>query len=503
MTDKKNKKQSLLHKAKKNGCKRFHYGLGVIACLIASLLYSATLAAATVQGVKLAPSSEKTKILIDLDAPAGHHLFMLQNPQRVVIDIPKSKMSQWAKMPSGTGVITQFRHGDQADKLRLVADLKSSVLASSYIVQAKENSKARRLVIELDHAASKAGKVIAPVKSQDDDTRDVVVAIVAGHGGQDPGSIGPQGTHEKKVVAAIAKKLAAKINAEKGLKAHLVPSAYNNRKASFRERVKSARDQNADMFISIHADSFRDASVTGSSVYVLSQRGASSTTARWLANKVNGSDLVGGVSLKDKDNTLASVLLDLSQGATIAASTRLGQSMLDELASIGRVRKKEVQYANFAVLKSPDVPSILVETGYISNPDEERKLRNVAHQDKIAKAMFTGIKDYFTKNPPSRSVFSKKPKADVPKVYVAEYKSPATTNKSPATVNPTATKAKVATRSAKTEFTLKAHKIRSGESLSVVSARYNVTIQALKRINKLKSNNVRIGQVLQVPVSSS
>ena len=227
----------------------------------------------------------------------------------------------------------------------------------------------------------------------------MIIAIDAGHGGEDPGAIGKNGTREKDVVLAIARALAQRVDAEPGMKAVLTRNG--DYFVPLRDRMRRARAQQADLFVSIHADSIRDRSVDGSSVYILSQRGATDEAARWLAERENASDLVGGVSLEDKDDVLASVLLDLSQSASLSASQAAAEHVLHQLNLVGEIRKPLVQQARFVVLKSPDIPSMLVETAYISNPQEEQRLRGAAHQGKLAAAIHQGLREYFYSDPPA------------------------------------------------------------------------------------------------------
>ncbi len=234
--------------------------------------------------------------------------------------------------------------------------------------------------------------------------RDIVIAVDAGHGGEDPGATGQAGVHEKDVVLAIARALARRIDAEPGMRAVLTRD--HDEFLTLRERIRRARDANADLFVSIHADSIANSAVSGSSVYVLSERGATNEAARWLAERENAADLMGGVSLADKGKRLASVLLDLSQSANISASMSAAQSVLGALQGVGLVRKGQVQQAGFVVLKSPDIPSMLVETAYISNPAEERRLRNPAQQAALADAIFSGLRSYFAGNPPKGTRFA-------------------------------------------------------------------------------------------------
>jgi len=240
-----------------------------------------------------------------------------------------------------------------------------------------------------------------PVKAEHapPDARDLVIAVDAGHGGEDPGATGKNGTHEKNVVLAIAKQLAQQINNEPGMRAVLIRDG--DYFVTLRDRMQRARKQQADLFVSVHADSIRDRAVTGSSVYILSQKGATDEASRWLAERENAADLVGGVSLDNKDDVLASVLLDLSQTAALNASQAAANSVLHRLDQIGEIRKRQVQQARFVVLKSPDIPSMLVETAYISNPGEEQRLRDRLYQEKIAVAIHQGLKDFFYTNPPA------------------------------------------------------------------------------------------------------
>jgi len=240
----------------------------------------------------------------------------------------------------------------------------------------------------------------APTESN----RDVVIAIDAGHGGKDPGSIGRDGTYEKSVVFAVARLLADRINSEPGMRAVLTRD--RDEFVIHRERIRRARAQRADLFVSVHADSIRDRSITGASVYVLSQGGASSEAARWLAERENAADLMGGVSLSDKDRALSSVLMDLSMTANINTSASVAERVLLSLDRVGEVRKPKVQQAGFLVLKSPDIPSILVETAYISNPSEELRLRTPSHQNKLANAIFQGLYKYFEQYPPAGTRFA-------------------------------------------------------------------------------------------------
>lgn len=239
--------------------------------------------------------------------------------------------------------------------------------------------------------------------------RPLIVAIDAGHGGQDPGARGHKGSREKDITLAIARELARQVNATPGLKAYLTRDT--DMFIPLAQRYQRARAAKADLFVSIHADSFTNPDASGSSVFVLSQRGASSQAARWLANQENAADLVGGVRLQDKDNTLASVLLDLSQSATMKASEDMASHVLSGLKRLGKTHKAHVERANFVVLRSPDVPSMLVETAFISNPDEERRLNDPRHQQQLARAILDGVNTYFTRQPPPGTLYAARAEA--------------------------------------------------------------------------------------------
>jgi N-acetylmuramoyl-L-alanine amidase len=299
-------------------------------------------------------------------------------------------------------------------------------------------------------ASSPAVKPVVVKTSTATPLRELVIAIDAGHGGKDVGATGRRGTREKTVVLSISRKLAELIKKEPGMRPVLIRDG--DYYLGLRQRIDKARKHNADLFISIHADAFRDSRARGSSVFVLSRRGASSEMARWIAAKENAADLAGGVSLDDKDDMLTGVLLDLSQSATLAASHEVASNMLSGLKQLGKTHKSTVQRAGFMVLKSPDIPSILVETAFISNPTEENNLRNSRHQAKLAQAMLNGIRDYFDNHPP------------------------------PGTM-------RVARK----------HKIKRGDTLSDIAAAYQVSLNSLRGFNSLKTDRLRVGEMLRIP----
>lgn len=383
-----------------------------LALLIVCSLSAAGAQAVEVRDAKVAATPRSTQVVLNLSGRAVHRFSTLKNPDRVVVDIRDAhlKSRQWASV-AGAGAVKGVRLGKRdKGELRVVVDLTRAMKARSYLA-AGPSKNTYRLIIDLQErvaATSTAGALIAntaakdsPVKAEHapPDARDLLIAIDAGHGGVDPGATGKNGTHEKDVVLAIARELAQQVNAEPGMRAVLIRDG--DYFVPLRDRMQRARKRQADLFVSVHADSIRDRNVSGSSVYILSQRGATNEASRWLAERENAADLVGGVSLENKDDVLASVLLDLSQTAALSASQDAASSVLRRLDQVGEIRKRQVQQAGFVVLKSPDIPSMLVETAYISNPGEEQRLRNRAYQGKIAVAIHQGLKDYFYANPPT------------------------------------------------------------------------------------------------------
>jgi N-acetylmuramoyl-L-alanine amidase len=353
---------------------------------------------------------------------------MLHNPERVVLNVPGGHIGKGARAEApGRGAVKNVHLSLVQGQLRVVLDLATASQAKSFL--AKPNSRyGYRLVVDVATAtptiATAATRPVRPEHAPHE-SRDLIIAIDAGHGGEDPGAIGQNGLREKDVVLGIAKDLFADINAEPGMKAVLTRNG--DYFLPLRERMRRARAQSADLFVSVHADSIRDRSIDGSSVYILSQRGASDEASRWLAARENASDLIGGVSLDDKDDVLASVLLDVSQTASLNASQAAASRVLRQLSLAGQVRKMQVQEARFMVLKSPDIPSMLVETAYISNPQEEQRLRTDAQRAKIAAAIHRGVRDYFYANPPLGTRIAQLAGANTPGV-AAPHEALANTN---------------------------------------------------------------------------
>jgi N-acetylmuramoyl-L-alanine amidase len=367
--------------------------------VVAFAAHPALAAKVTIKDVRLWAGPDGTRLVFDLSAPVEHSVLTLDNPDRVVVDIPAASLESERVLPEGQGFVKQLRAAEQPNgDLRVVVDLTDPAQPKTFSV-GPQQSYGHRLVLDLTPSKGTAAMPPSVVKAAADaHGRDIVVAIDAGHGGVDPGSIGKRGTYEKHVTLEIARRLKARIDREPGMRAVLTRD--NDTFVELRERIARARRQQADMFVSVHADSYRDRSVAGSSVYVLSARGASDESTRWLADRENAADLIGGVKLDDKDSVLASVLLDLSQSASMSASIDAADNVMQELYKIGNITNRGVKHAGFLVLKSPDIPSLLVETAFISNPAEEARLLDPKHQQRLAEAIHQGVRAYFYTNPP-------------------------------------------------------------------------------------------------------
>lgn len=397
-------------------------------------LFGATVASSAaptrVTDVRLWSGPEGTRLVLDLSAPAEFQVFAVENPDRIVIDLQNADLVSRKGLPAGQGPVKAVRSGPQPNRgLRLVLDLDAPHAMRSFTVGPDGNA-GDRLVVELPPAGAATSTATAaaaagasgaagasapaaaattarapdgasPVKrlsQADANARDLVIAVDAGHGGQDPGALGRSGTREKDVTLAIARRLAAAIDAEPGMRAVLIRDG--DYFITLGGRTRRARQLGADMFVSVHADSVRNRDINGSSVYVLSMRGASDEAARWLAESENAADLMGGVSLDDKNDALASVLLDVTQNEAMSSSVEAADSVLASLRRVCAVHRERVQHAGFVVLKSPDIPSMLVETAFISNATDERRLRDPDEQDKLAAAIRDGVKRYFYDRPP-------------------------------------------------------------------------------------------------------
>jgi len=405
--------------------------------------------------VRMWQAPEHTRLVFDVSGPVEHTLFRLANPERVVIDMRNARL---VPADGDLSLENSFLKGMRSaprngDDLRVVLDLKRQLQPKSFLLK-PNREYGHRLVIDLYDPGAEQSTVkdpSGPLADAPQPPRDVVIAIDAGHGGEDPGARGRRGTREKDVVLQIARHLADLVRQEKGMQPVLIRDG--DYYLGLRKRMEKARSHKADLLISIHADAFRDARAKGASVYVLSRSGATNEAARWLAESENASDLVGGVSLDDKDDLLAKVLLDLSQTGTIEASLDVGSDVLVSLKQVVEAHKHRVQQAGFVVLKSPDIPSILVETAFISNPHEERKLRDPRHQQRMAKAMMAGIRSYFARHAP-------------PGTLLAEHRE---------------------------------HVIARGDTLSEIAEQYQVSLASLRAANGIEGDQLKVGQVLRIP----
>ncbi len=381
--------------------------------LLVSPLFALPLGAHATQirNARLWRSDDKLRLVFDLSGPVQYKTFSLTSPDRLIIDLSGAGLSgDFSQLALKNSGITSIRSGHfgQSDT-RIVLDLVEPMQLNSFVLPPQEG-QGHRLVLDLTNAtraprqiAAEPAPLVAPVDKAHP-KRGIIVVVDPGHGGKDPGAIGSKGQREKDVVLSIAQLLAKRLKREKGFDVKLVRN--DDFFVPLRKRVDIARQHKADMFISVHADAAPRLTASGASVYALSEGGATSATARFMAQRENGADLLGAttlLNLKDKDPMLAGVILDMSMNATIASSLQLGSSVLGSLQNITSLHQKRVEQAGFAVLKSPDVPSILVETGFISNPRDAQRLVTARHQQAVADGLFEGLKRYFQKNPPMNS----------------------------------------------------------------------------------------------------
>ncbi|UZJ60487.1 N-acetylmuramoyl-L-alanine amidase [Pseudomonas sp. KU26590] len=373
--------------------------------------------ATQIRNARLWRSDSKLRLVFDLSGPVQYKTFTLSAPERIIIDVSGARLEgNFSQLALENTPIKSIRSGHfgQSDT-RIVLDLTSPVQINSFLL-GPEGAQGNRLVLDLGHdvlsrppvqlaaAAPLIKEPPAQSTGRDRSKRDIMVVVDAGHGGKDPGAVGSKGEREKDVVLSIAQLLAKRLKREKGFDVRLVRN--DDFFVPLRKRVDFARKYNADMFISVHADAAPRLTASGASVFALSENGATSATARFMAQRENGADLIGATSLlnlKDKDPMLAGVILDMSMNATIAASLDLGHTVLGSLEGITTLHQKRVEQAGFAVLKSPDVPSILVETGFISNSRDSQRLVTARHQQAVADGLFDGMKRYFERNPPAGS----------------------------------------------------------------------------------------------------
>ncbi|HCR97616.1 MULTISPECIES: N-acetylmuramoyl-L-alanine amidase [Halomonas] len=474
--------------------------------LMALMASVSSVQAADVESMRLWAAPDHARLVFDLSGVTQANVFSLSDPERLVIDLEESQLKTDAStLPLDGSAIEVVRTGPRdGGGLRVVLEL-NRLVEPRHFVLPPNDQYGHRLVVDLEYPGESAVEnPIDPIEAmirdqemlaqrndvqaqlpdsqaspgtqspepaevqpaQPHPQRDVIIAVDAGHGGEDPGAIGPGGTREKDVVLDIGRRLAAKINATPGYKAVLIRDG--DYYIGLRQRTQLAREQKADFFVSVHADAFNSPRPEGSSVYALSQRGATSETAQWLADSENRADLIGGVdgnlSLRDKDQVLRGVLLDLTMTATLNDSLSIGGQVLEQLGRINRLHKSRVEQAGFMVLKSPDIPSLLVEVGFISNPSEERRLRDPVHQQGLADAIFSGLNAHFERNPPPASLLA----------WQRDNHRQPTGNE---------------------------YRIQSGDTLSSIALRHGVPVGQLRQANDLNGDVIRVGQVLRIPNS--
>ncbi|MDK1395680.1 MULTISPECIES: N-acetylmuramoyl-L-alanine amidase [Pseudomonas] len=457
--------------------------VAVVGLLLTALAVDAV-AATQVRSVRLWRAPDNTRLVFDLSGPVQHSVFTLTAPDRLVIDINGATLGGPLNVATANTPITAMRSAQRTPSdLRVVIDLKKAVTPKSFTL-APNAQYGNRLVVDLfDNPADAAPPTAPPptvatvpavpvtpaepaikLPPAPAGKRDIIVVIDAGHGGEDPGASGSRGQHEKDVVLAIARELQRQVNGLKGFRAELTRTG--DYFIPLRGRTEIARKKGADLFVSIHADAAPSAAAFGASVFALSERGATSETARWLADSENRSDLIGGagnVSLDDKDRMLAGVLLDLSMTASLTSSLNVGQKVLNNIGRVTPLHKQRVEQAGFMVLKSPDIPSILVETGFISNSNEASKLATASHQQALARSISSGVRQFFQQNPP-------------PGTYIAWLRDSGKIAQGP-----------------------RDHRVNPGETLAMIAVRYQVSAATLRSANNLKSDELKVGQVLTIP----
>ena len=420
---------------------------------------TASFANNTIEGLRIWPSPNTTRLVFDLADTPTYTYFTLKNPQRLVIDIENTPRNfDFKKVANESKLVKKVRYSTAKNpqSVRVVIELNKKLKKNIFALPPTA-PYGNRLVIDLNDSDSAAQKIVLNSKSTTD--RDIVIVIDAGHGGEDPGSIGPSGSYEKDVTLGIAKRLESLIGKEKGMKA--VMTRAGDYYISPNKRPQLARKHKADMFVSIHADAFTTPVPRGASVWVLSMKRANTELGRWLENTERHSELLGGAAeiIQDTANEryLAQTFLDMSMDHSLTTSYDVSRDMLKHLKNVTSLHKDKPQGASFAVLTSPDIPSILVEMGFISNPQEEKNLNWSKYRQKMAQSLFNGLKQHFKGSPPDGSLWAKWKQED------------------------------------------RTHRVRSGESLSLLAQRYNVQISTLKKANNLNTDVVRIGQVLTIP----
>jgi N-acetylmuramoyl-L-alanine amidase len=411
------------------------------------------------EGVRMHEAPEYTRVVFDISGDVSYDLFTLDNPRRVVIDLSNTRPDA-AFDPELVALARKRVKGVRGSRrgadYRIVLDVTGSPTPKSFTL-APVAPYGHRLVVDL-HAQTTASRPKFVPKPEG--KRDVIIAVDAGHGGEDPGALGPRGVREKDVVMKIARRLEKKLNGAEGYRAVMVRTG--DYYLAHRKRTERAREVQAHLFVSIHADAFKSPEVDGASVYTLSDRGATSETARWLAESENASDLIGGVAEEvvsgEQEDYLLQAILEVSMDANRSASIEVGERVLERIGGIAKLHKKRVEQAGFLVLKSPDMPSILVETGFISNPSEASRLNSASFQEKMADAIFEGIRTYMSGRAPEGTLIAWR-----------------------------------------REQGGQRYTISRGDTLSGIAVRYGTSARRIKEANGLRNDQIRVGQVITIP----
>ena len=439
----------------------FEAGASPVRCLFLFIFVLAPGAAlaATLEGVRMHEAPDYTRVVLDVSSDVGYDLFTLDNPKRVVIDLANTRPGSGFN-PELAAVarnrVKGVRGSVRGSDYRIVLDVTGSPTPNAFAL-APVAPYGHRLVVDLHVSTTAKRPTFVP---KPEGKRDVIIAIDAGHGGEDPGALGPGKVREKDVVMKIARRLEKKLERAEGYRPVMIRTG--DYYLAHRQRTQRAREVQANLFVSIHADAFKSPEVDGASVYTLSDRGASSETARWLAASENASDMIGGVAEDvvsgEQEDYLLQTILEVSMDANRSASIEVGEDVLGRMGRITDLHKKRVEQAGFLVLKSPDMPSILVETGFISNPSEARKLSSASYQEKMADALFEGIRTYMSRRAPEGTLLAWQREQGGQRYTIAR-----------------------------------------GDTLSGIAVRYGTSARRIREVNGLSGDQIRVGQVITIP----
>jgi N-acetylmuramoyl-L-alanine amidase len=453
----------------------------LVKLVLVGVFLSCSTIAAQINGVRFWQDPEKTRIVFDVSDDVEYKIFTLSNPSRLVVDVKKSALkANLSEIEVPKSLVSQIRSSLKDNNTRVVIDLKKTITIKHFKLKPYQKY-GHRLVVDLKPEDSLKKVTKTAESHQTNENRDIVITIDAGHGGEDPGAPGG----EKGVTLAAAKKLAKLINNEKGMRAVL--TRKGDYFVDLLKRTEIARKNKADLFISLHADGFSDKRVRGASVWVLSPKGASSEMGRWLEQKEKASDMAGGVDISRQDPMVAQVLLDLSMNYSVGESIEASELVRKQLTrNKFKMHGKTIKKAAFVVLKMPDIPAMLVEMGFISNKTENKLLKSKAFQQKIANSVLLGVKAYFRANPPDGTLYAK---------LIKSGRQSELTGKNNTKV---AQKTKQSGRK-KNSRKAGSYKVRSGDTLSEIALQHGVTTSKLKSHNRLKTDRLRVGQVIKIP----